>query len=270
MLTITILGCGPSLGVPIIGCKCAVCKSEISYNKRSRSAIFITDNTQQILIDFGPDIRNQLLKANINKLDLAILTHAHNDHLAGMDDLRVFPFNQKHTLNIVTDQSTAAFVENQYKYLFKQNVMRMNAIDFFDKITLCNHSIIKFSEHQKKHEIQINTQTLDIQFFKQNHGIMNSLGIRIGNFVYSTDVIDFPEESYKFLYNIKTWILDCGSYISNNVHAGLDKVLQWNKLFKPQQILLTNMNHEIDYHQITQHLPSNISPLYDGYELNIN
>ncbi|MFV9856301.1 MAG: MBL fold metallo-hydrolase, partial [Rickettsia aeschlimannii] len=106
MLQVTILGCGASIGVPVIGCDCSTCTSLSKYNKRTRSAIYINDENSQILVDFGFDIRNQLLREKINKLDCAILTHYHSDHVNGIDDLRVFTFMQGKPFEIYTDHDS--------------------------------------------------------------------------------------------------------------------------------------------------------------------
>ncbi|UCM92630.1 MBL fold metallo-hydrolase [Candidatus Tisiphia endosymbiont of Melanophora roralis] len=245
MLQITVLGCGSSLGMPIINCDCNICTSTSSYNKRTRSSIYIDDGNSQILVDFGFDIKNQLMREKIKKLDAAILTHYHADHVNGIDDLRIFPFFQKTPLEIFSDSSTALKTENRHQHLFAPDKLIARPVDFFAKFKI---------------------NTIDVQFFRQHHGSIDSLGIRMDDFVYSSDVLAFPAESKPFLKNINVWILDCMAYESNDCHAGLDKILQWNDEYKPQQILLTNMNHFIDYHEISKILPSNIKPLYDGYK----
>ncbi|WP_375326456.1 MBL fold metallo-hydrolase [Candidatus Tisiphia endosymbiont of Nemotelus uliginosus] len=246
MLKVTVLGCGASLGVPVIGCECNICTSQSNYNKRTRSSIYIDDDNSQILIDFGFDIKDQLIREKIKKIDAAILTHDHADHVSGIDNLRVFPFIQNKPLAVFSDHATISRTEARNQYLFAPEKLIAKPIDFFTKCTI---------------------NTIEVQFFRQNHGSIDSLGIRIGDFVYSSDVSDFPVESNDFLQDIKVWILDCISYKSNDHHAGLDKILRWNEQFKPQQILLTNMNHFIDYHEIIKILPPNIKPLYDGYRL---
>lgn len=254
MLQVTILGCGASLGVPVIGCDCSICLSNSKYNKRTRSAIYIKDENSQILVDFGFDIRNQLLREKINKLDCAILTHYHSDHVNGIDDLRVFTFMQGKPFEIYTDHDSTAKLHTKFDYLFDNKLFKLGrlfttqSVSFFDKIKI---------------------NTIEIQFFRQHHGPIDSLGLRIGNFVYSPDVIDFPPESEVYLKDIKIWILDCMDYKSNTNHAGLDKVLEWREKYKPEQILLTNMRHTIDYHEITKMLPNNVKPLYDGYKFTV-
>ncbi|MFK8039919.1 MAG: MBL fold metallo-hydrolase [Rickettsiaceae bacterium] len=248
MVKITILGCGASFGTPVIGCKCNTCLSDSPYNKRSRSAIIIAKNNKKILVDFGFDIKQQLLRAKIDNVDYAILTHDHADHVAGIEELRIFSFYHKKPIEIFTDFDSGKSIANKYHYLLRDNVMNINIIKYPDKKTIGN---------------------IDMIFFKQHHGSVNSAGIRIGNFVYSTDVVSFPKESEEFLHNIEQWVLDCASYESNFSHAGLDKVLQWNEKYKPKKILLTNMRHNIDYFEIQKYLPSNIVPLYDGFEITV-
>ncbi len=248
MLQIVVLGCGSSFGVPVIGCECDICKSTSPYNKRTRCAIFISDHNTKILVDFGFDIKEQLIREDVKNLDAAILTHDHADHVSGIDNLRVFRLIQGKPLDIFTDVATALAVENRHKYLFANNSLSMNPVGFFDKLTI---------------------GALQVQLFKQDHGTINSLGLRIGDFVYSNDVVDFPLESKKYLRGIGVWILDCSDYQSRGNHAGLDKVLKWNEQYQPRQIYLTNMHHNIDYHKISRELPCNISPLYDGLRINI-
>ncbi len=245
MIKITVLGCGPSLGVPIIGCECNVCTSSSIYNKRTRSSIYIDDDNSQILIDFGPDIKDQLIREKIKKVDAAILTHDHADHVGGIDTLRIFPFLQKKPLEIFSDSKTLARTQERNEYLFTPEKLVTRAVDFFTKCTI---------------------NTIEVQFFKQYHGPVDSLGVRVGDFVYSTDVVDFPQESKCFLQNIEVWILDCTAYKSNDSHAGLERVLQWNQEFKPGRILLTNLSHLVGYDEILKILPPNIQPLYDGYK----
>lgn len=246
MLQITILGCGASLGVPIIGCNCSVCKSPSPYNKRTRSSIIIESLGTKVLVDFGFDIKSQLIRAGITNINAAILTHDHADHVSGIDDLRVFSFIHAKPFEIFTDLKTSNIIEERYEYLFKNKNLLSKPVGFFDKF---------------------NIENLEIQLFRQIHSSIGSIGIRVGNFVYSSDVSDFPEESEKFLQNIEVWILDCLSYKSNDCHAGLDKVLEWNNKYTPKQIYLTNMRHDVDYHEMSKILPQNIEPLYDGYQI---
>jgi phosphoribosyl 1,2-cyclic phosphate phosphodiesterase len=244
--TLTILGCGSSLGVPIIGCKCPVCLSASPYNKRRRSSILISSNSTKILIDAGPDIRNQLLGADINDIDALIITHDHADHTSGIDDMRIFRLIYGKRLDIYAETQTINSIAQDYNYLISIDAIKLHAIEFGSKLKIGD---------------------IELQFFCQDHGTMDSLGIRIGSLVYANDVITFPKESKKYLRNADTIIMDCVDYKSLPTHSGLDLVMQWAQEFEPKQIYLTNMSHRIDYFDIQAKLPYNIRPAYDGLKI---
>ncbi|MCC2646735.1 MAG: hypothetical protein K0R02_800 [Rickettsiaceae bacterium] len=256
-MLVKILGCGPSVGIPIIGCNCKICKSESPFNKRTRSAILIEDTDTNILVDFGADIRMQLIREKVEKLDAAILTHDHADHVNGIDDLKVFSFWTKQPLDFYSDKHTLNAMINRFPYMFKSpdandkwgdQRLKPIEIDFFSKIYIKN---------------------VAIQFFKQHHGRIDSLGFRIKNFVYSNDVIDFPKESEQYLENIDIWVLDCITETTSPAHSGLQDVLRWVDKYKPKQVYLTNMDHTIDYEELRRNLPEGILPAYDGLKFNI-
>jgi len=249
MHKLTILGCGSSWGVPVIGCKCAICLSDSSYNKRLRSAITIDNEQNKILVDCGFDIRSQLLKYDIDRINAIILTHDHADHVCGLDELRVFHDLHGITPKFYSDHKTLDIVMKRYKYLFDRGVFHPIGIDF-----------------NSRHKIG----DIEIQFFRQDHGVMDSLGMRIGDTVYTNDVMRYPEESKQYLYNANTWIVDCVDYKSTPTHAGLKCVIAWMEEFKPKKMYLTNMSHEIDYFHIESILPPGIKPAYDGLILEIN
>lgn len=249
MLKITILGCGSSHGVPVIGCKCPVCISDSPYNKRRRSSILIEKDDVKILVDFGFDIKQQLLDANIDRLDAAILTHNHADHVAGIDNLRIFKHISGRTLTIHTDYDTADAIKERYKYIIDAEEAKIISHDPYELSSIAG---------------------LPVQFFLQQHAEIDSLGIRIDDFVYSTDVRDFYDQSTKYLQGIDVWVVDCLGYKSNLAHAGLDRVLEWNVKFSPKKMYLTNMRDEVDYFEIQKHLPANILPCYDGLEIKLD
>jgi phosphoribosyl 1,2-cyclic phosphate phosphodiesterase len=249
MTEITILGCGASLGVPVLACSCTTCMSSDIRNKRTRPSILITKNNKNILVDFGLDIKSQLMRENITKLECAILTHDHADHVGGIDELRVFGFKDKTSLPIYSDSNTIDRISRRYTYLINEKRIEPRKLrDFECIVTLAD---------------------VEIQFFRQNHYSMDSLGIRIGDFVYSNDVIRYYPESEKFMKNAKCWVIDCMDYTSTVAHSGLDQVMIWYEQFKPEFVYLTNMSHAIDYHEIQKHLPSNIMPLHDGMKINV-
>lgn len=247
MLEIDILGCGSSLGVPVIGCGCQVCKSDSIYNKRLRSSILIKKAHTKILIDFGFNIKEQLVNAMVDNLDAAILTHDHADHVSGIDNLRVFSFiNNGKPLDIFVEENIGPVILNRYEYLFESNRLKMNLIKTFQELTI---------------------QNVKLQFFSQVHGAIESLGVKVEDFVYSCDVSAIPSESEKYLYNLSVWVVDCIDYNPSSNHAGLSAIMEWDQKYKPKQIYLTNMSHKLDYHELLLKLPKHIIPLYDGLKI---
>ncbi len=249
MTEITVLGSGSSLGVPVVGCDCKTCKSDSPYNKRTRPSILITKNHKNILVDFGPDIRNQLLRENIKSLECAILTHDHADHVSGMDDLRVFSHYVHKPLTIHSDSRTIDLISERYRYMMNEKRIAMEKLPGFD--------------------CAVNLAGVDLQFFRQDHKAISSLGIRIKDFVYTNDVIAYPEESLKYLENASCWMIDCMDYTATDAHFGLEQVLFWYEKFKPKQVYLVNMSHNIDYFDIQKQLPENIKPAHDGLKLKL-
>lgn len=249
MTEVVILGCGASLGVPVLTCKCKVCTSQSPYNKRSRPSILITNNHKNILVDFGMDVRMQLMRENITILDAAILTHDHADHVGGIDELRVFSYYTGVPVPLYSDAHTIDIISARYEYMLHEKRVEMHKLPDFETIQ--------------------NIAGIDIQFFRQDHYSMDSLGLRIGDFVYSNDVIEYPEESEKFMMNAKTWVIDCMDYTSTKAHSGLEQVLLWNEQYRPESVWLTNMSHTIDYFEILEHVPSNIKPAHDGMRIKV-
>ena len=248
MIKVTILGCGASLGAPVLGCSCKVCTSPHPKNKRLRSSILISHQTQHetknILVDCGFDIKQQLMTHGVTSLDAVILTHHHADHLSGIDELRVFSkLNGKNQLPIYISCDSDDKVSQCYDYMFKYEHLKKYVTQYYQKIEISG---------------------MEIEFFKQNHVVMDSFGIRINNFVYANDVAFFYDESEKYLQNMDVFLVDCCDYQSSRVHAGLERVLCWQEKYSPAKTYLTNLSHKIDYFEIQKQLPQNIIPAYDG------
>jgi phosphoribosyl 1,2-cyclic phosphate phosphodiesterase len=254
-MNITILGCGGSLGVPQVGCKCYVCKAGNQHNLRSRASIFIESETTKILIDASPDVRSQALKSNITHIDAVVLTHGHSDHISGLDDLKPFYLKTKKQIPVYMNTETWNVVQSSFSYLFKdygskiyQPIMKENIVNNYDEIVIGD---------------------IKLQLFEQGHGEISSLGIRVNDFAYSTDLNNLPDASLPHLQGLACWVVDCLRYSLSPSHTCYEQTLEWINQLKPKDAILTHMSHEIGYEEILKLLPANIRPAYDGMVLKI-
>jgi len=252
MIKCTILGCGGSMGVPQIGCQCSVCSSNAPKNSRLRSSILIESENTKILVDATPDLRQCALKYNISKLDAVIITHAHSDHFSGIDDLKPIYHNGGcEPIKTFLTQETYDRIGFSYDYIFN-NVGSPIYKPILDKNIIQEFDVLQIGD-------------ITIQLFPQIHGEnMTSLGLRIEDFAYSTDVNEFPDKSYDVLKGVQTWIVDCLRYHYAPTHATFEQTLKWIEEISPKQAYLTHMAHEIDFNEISKILPSGVAPLYDG------
>lgn len=252
-MRITVLGCGASVGVPVIGCDCSVCTSDNPKNKRSRVSILVEfDSGYRVLVDTSPDLRQQALSNNINNIDAVIYTHGHADHAHGIDDIRAFnalknaeipAYGTKHTLDELRQRFGYAWLPHDGGY-WTRTALVAHEIVAGDVITLPSGDAV--------------------QSFVQTHGKGETLGLRFGDFVYSTDVNAFPPQSDVYLQQMECWLVDCLRDGFAGSHANLETALQWVAQYKPAQTFLTHMNHELEYEALKQRLPQSVEPAYDG------
>lgn len=251
MTKITILGCGSSNGVPSVGIGWGVCDPENPKNRRLRSSILIEEAGKNILVDVTPDFREQALQADLRHIDAILFTHSHADHVHGIDDLRWINVVMQRPIDIYAASETIEDIDNRFGYVFEPLA---DGVEFYYKPVLVPHLI----------ETDQTIAGVPFKVFEQDHGFVNSLGFRIGNFAYSTDVVRFPEESEQYLYDLDVWIVDCMRIKPHNTHAHLEKVLEWVEKFRPKQVYLTHMSILVDYDEINAMTPENVSPAYDG------
>lgn len=255
-MKITVLGCGGSFGVPQLACNCYVCQSTDAKNKRTRTSILIESHNTTILVDISPDFRQQALKHNIKKIDAVIVTHPHADHFTGIDDLRPYCQQKNSLMPIYMASATWDLIGRNYAYLFQEHdsksiyrhIMEARIVKNYDKIII---------------------QDLQIQLFNQHHGAIDSLGLRIGDFAYSTDFNIMPAESELYLYNLKYWIVDCLKYSWAPSHSCYEQSIALIEKFNPETAILTHLAHEVDYNACKRILPANIQPAFDGMILEL-
>ena len=258
MTKITILGCGNSDGVPMIGCSCKVCRSKNLKNKRTRQSIYIESAKTKLLVDCGPDIRNQALANKIKILDGILITHAHADHIGGVQDLRPFCVLSHETINLFSSEDCLAAIEDKFDYLFRD--CRVGK-DVYKAILKAN-PIKPWVEHMIG----------DIKFtpFIQKHGPGESLGFLFKDFAYSTDLKSLEQRSIDLIKGTKLWLVDCVGYKRNYPgHLILNEMLTLCEQINPERALLIHMSHEIDYETFRKKLPKNIGLAYDGMKIKL-
>lgn len=251
-MKLTILGCGGSTGVPLIGNFWGTCDPANPKNRRLRPSVLVARGETRILVDSGPDIRQQLLDAEVNWLDAVLYTHAHGDHCHGIDDLRSVQRLMERRIDAYGDEHVIESLKRRFGYVFPDGV----APDAFYGAVLEPHTI---------GDAPFTVGEIEILPFEQDHGICATMGFRFGPIAYSTDVVELPEAAFAALEGVQIWIVDClRPDNAHPTHSHLAKTLGWIERVKPAHAVLTHMNHETDYEALSKRLPAGVEPAYDG------
>jgi phosphoribosyl 1,2-cyclic phosphate phosphodiesterase len=249
-MRVTVLGCGTSSGVPQIGCRCAVCRSPDPRNKRRRCSIFIEARGQRILVDTGPDLRQQCLDAGIGEIDALLYTHAHADHVHGIDDLRAINNIIMAPIPAYAEAAVFERIRSRFPYVFDGG---QGSHGFWRP---------EIEAHPIDRPFRIGD--LEIDAFPQKHGRGRSWGFRVGPFAYSTDTDGLDERAFASLRGAEAWIVDALRDRPHPSHAHLELTLGWIERVAPSQAFLTHMNHEVDYTDWAGRLPTGVLPAHDG------
>jgi phosphoribosyl 1,2-cyclic phosphate phosphodiesterase len=252
-MKITLLGCGSSSGVPMIGCDCKVCRSDNPKNKRTRVSCLVETDGASLLIDTSPDLRQQALRHDIRRISAVLYTHDHADHTHGIDDLRSFNHLSGDSLPIHTNESTINTLKQRFPYAFLGKPEYVWSRPSFTPKAFPETPVHQF----KAGEVAVTA-------FEQIHGKHKSLGYRIGNFAYSTDTDALPETAFEALAGIQVWIVDCIRYKKSYGHSWLSQTLEWVARVGPKRAVLTHMSHDFEYDMLKSELPSGVEPGYDG------
>jgi phosphoribosyl 1,2-cyclic phosphate phosphodiesterase len=258
-LRFTILGCGASPGVPRINGDWGECDPNEPKNYRTRASALIErfgddDDVTRVLIDTGPDLRAQLIAANVHELHAVIYTHAHADHVHGIDDLRAFWMATHRQLPVYSDDDTQSRLEQGFGYCFAAPVGSPYP-PFLTRTAI-----------RAGHAFTINGPggRLTIEPFAQVHGDIQSLGLRVGPVAYSCDFNDLPPDSIATLHGLDVWVLDALRRRPHPSHASLGEALGWITRIAPQRAVLTHMTNELDYQTLLRELPPAVTPAFDG------
>lgn len=253
-MKVIVLGVGSSGGTPQIGCSCATCTSADPRNKRTRSSsVVVLEGGEHILIDTGPDLRQQALRENIRRVDAVLYTHAHADHLNGIDDLRAFCVSGRRQIPVYGNTATIHNMTNRFGYAFQPP--REN----WDLPTLTAHEVDKPFD-------LFNHNILPLPVL---HGRSSILGWRIGNFAYLTDISAIPEASMAMLDGLDVLLLDCLRLQPHHTHINFEQSLEYARQIQARRTFLIHMTHELEYHAMSSHLPDGIFVGYDGLILEV-
>ncbi len=247
------LGTGTSTGVPVVGCTCAVCRSNNPHDKRYRSSVLISNGRRNLVIDTGPDFRSQCLRANLRNVHAVCFTHEHVDHMNGFDEVRCFSFFKNKTMPVFGSQKSLDALRVRFAYIW-------NAVQF-------GGGLPDVDLHTIDGPFQAAGMTITpIPLF---HGILPILGYRIGDLAYMTDISDLPESSLPLLDNLTTMVISCVRHRPHRTHLNLSGAKQLHKLVKPKQTLLTHLTHYLSHKEWIAALPDGMLPAYDGMKIDI-
>ena len=255
-LSFTILGCGSSGGVPRLGGHWGDCDPTNDKNQRTRCSLLVElasdEGITRVLIDTSPDMRNQLLKANVGRLDGVVYTHAHADHVHGIDDLRMIFFNMRQRINVWADKKTQDELLKKFAYTFVQAegspyppILEMSTING-------NFSIAGEGGEIKFHPFEV------------QHGSITSLGFRIEDVTYIPDISEMNDEAWEQISKTNIWILDALRRTPHQSHTHLSQSLEWISKSRVKKGVLTNMHIDMDYETLLNELPDNVTPAFDG------
>ena len=254
-MQITFLGTGTSAGVPVIGCDCEVCRSDDPRDNRQRPSLWLRfDDGRSVLVDASPDLRAQALRFRIPRVDAIILTHAHADHILGLDDVRIYNFRQRAAIPLYGAERTLAQVRRMFAYVFDTAAQKGGGIPQFDLQTLTGPFTLG------------GVTMLPVPVL---HGRLPVLGFRMGNFAYLTDCNHIPENSWPLLENLDILVLDALRHKPHPTHFTLAEAIETARRIGARQTWFTHMTCHLPHAQTCAELPEGMSLAWDGLELDL-
>lgn len=253
-IKVTFLGTGTSIGVPVVACNCAVCKSEDVRDKRFRTSAMLTINGRNIVIDCGPDFRIQMLKNNVDDIDAIVFTHGHRDHIAGLDDIRAFNYILNKNIDVYGSAEVLEAIRTEFPYIFTET-------RFFGAPQLETHCI-------ENKPFVVN----DVRFtpIEVMHNKLSVFGFRIGDFTYITDASYIPVEEMVKMKGTKTLVLNALRNSRHISHFSLEEAVEVVGMLKPEMTYLTHISHFLGLHEeVEKKLPPHIRLAHDNLVIEI-
>lgn len=253
-MRVTFLGTGTSVGVPIIGCGCAVCKSRDPRNRRMRQSVWLRTEKTSVVIDASSDFRQQVLTFGVDRIDALLLTHPHADHILGLDDTRAFSYWQKSAIPIYGNAETLEGVKKTFWYAFQKGPE--------------GGGLPQLDLHEISRPIKVGD--IDVEPLPADHGSMLVYGYRVDGFAYLTDCKRIPEETLERIEGVDTLVLNALRFSPPHpTHMTVGEALEAIKAVHPGRAFLIHMGHDLDHEELDAYLPENISPAFDGLTLEI-
>lgn len=252
-LRLTVLGSGTSMGVPTLACRCEVCRSSDPRDQRTRPSVLLSYNGRNVVIDTTPDFRQQALRAGIKHLDAILYTHAHADHILGLDDIRPFNTKQKSSIPIYASQETLSILRRTFAYIFEGHSTESS----IPQVEL--HTLAGQFDLFGVHVIPIPAQ----------HGPLIVHGFRIGSVAYLTDFSSVPDASKALLGNLDHLILDALRYTPHPMHSTVDQSLALVRELAPRHAWFTHICHDLGHEATNAKFPANVRLAFDGLEFEV-
>jgi phosphoribosyl 1,2-cyclic phosphate phosphodiesterase len=253
---IVILGSGTSMGVPTLGCDCSVCSSIDPRDTRTRPSIAVQWNAHTVVIDTGPDFRQQALREHIQHIDAVLYTHPHADHILGMDDLRPLSFQRTGGLPLYADDATAAVLHRIFDYTFSPNAKYP---------TRARVELRPLNGHE-----YVDVGGLRFQRVPVLHGDLTVAGYRFGSAAYLTDMNGLPKTSLPLLESLDVLIIDALRWQHHASHNNVEQALAWIERIKPRRAFFTHIAHELEHAKTEATMPANVRLAYDGLRIPID
>ena len=254
-LRVVFLGTGTSQGVPVIGCDCAVCSSSDPKDRRLRTSLLVEWRSNRIVIDAGPDFRQQMLREKVRELNAVLLTHEHNDHIIGLDDVRPFNFQQGNNMPIYALPRVLDSVRTRFAYVF-------------DARPYPGSPRLELRPIEAFHPFQV--EDLPILPIPVMHGSMEVLGFRFGTFTYITDMKSISRKSIEALQNTEILVVNALHHKPHNSHLNLSEAIDFVREVRPRKAFFTHISHRMGlYSEVEEQLPKGIHLAYDGMQLDM-